>query len=90
MSILSFFRTDKKNKKSAVNAKDRLQVIVAVQRKERESINFLPKLKEEIMDVIKKYFDDIPEESIKLQLDKQDDNCTVLELNVSLPEKSKV
>jgi len=90
MSILSFFRTDKKDKKSAVSAKDRLQVIVAVQRKERQSANFLPKLKEEILDVIRKYFEDIPEESIKLQLDKQDDNCTVLELNVSLPEKSNV
>ena len=90
MSILSFFRTDKKNKKTATSAKDRLQVIVAVQRKERESINFLPKLKEEILEVIRKYFKDIPEDKINLQLDKQDDNCTVLELNVSLPEKSKV
>lgn len=90
MSILSFFRTDKKVKKTANSAKDRLQVIVAVQRKERANTNFLPKLREEILDVIRKYFDDIPEDKINLQLDKQDDNCTVLELNVSLPEKSNV
>lgn len=88
MSILSFFRSDNKNKKTANNARDRLQVVVALQRKERDKNNFLPKLKEEILEVIRKYVE-IPEDGISLQLDKQDNNCTVLELNVSLPENFK-
>lgn len=72
-------------KHTATAAKDRLQVIIAQQRSENSSPDYLPMMRKEIMDVIAKY--------TKVNLDDIDmdlqykDNDSVLELNVTLPEK---
>jgi cell division topological specificity factor len=88
MGILSFFRQEKK--KTASLAKDRLQIIVAHQRSgNRAEADYLPKLKEEILKVIAKYVDIDPDQ-IKVQLDTNDEQCPILELNVALPEHSKL
>ena len=86
MGILSFFRNKEKDKHTATKAKERLQIIVAHQRAERPAAEFLPKLKEEIIMVIRKYVD-ISDDEVNIHLDTQDQNCPVLELNVSLPDK---
>ena len=86
MKILQYFRQSKKEKKTAINAKERLQVIVAHQRSNRPEADYLPKLKEDILKVICKYVK-ISEEEIQIHLDTKDQNCPVLELNVSLPDK---
>jgi len=88
MAILDYFRT--KKKKTASLAKDRLQIIVAHQRNGQhcKDIDYLPKLKEEILSVISKYVDINPDQ-IKVQLDTDDDDCPILELNVALPEQSR-
>jgi len=44
----------------------------------------LPKLQQEILDVIRKYVT-IEHDQVQVQLDKNDD-CSVLELNVTLPD----
>ncbi len=88
MGILSFFRQEKK--KTASLAKDRLQIIVAHQRSGGQAeADYLPKLKEEILKVISKYVDIDPDQ-IKVQLDTNDQQCPILELNVALPEHSKL
>jgi cell division topological specificity factor len=89
MSILNFFRSEKK--KTASTAKDRLQIIVAHQRSGRgdSNLDYLPKLKEEILKVISKYVD-INDDQIKMVLDTNDDDCPILELNVTLPDSNKV
>lgn len=88
MGILDYFRKEKK--KTASRAKDRLQIIVAHQRSgSRAEADYLPKLKEELLKVICKYVDIDPDQ-IKVQLDTNDDNCPILELNVALPEQSKL
>ena len=88
MGILDYFRKEKK--KTASRAKDRLQIIVAHQRSgSRAEADYLPKLKEELLKVICKYVDIDPDQ-IKVQLDTNDDNCPILELNVALPEHSKL
>lgn len=88
MGILSFFRKEKK--KTASLAKDRLQIIVAHQKSGRHAeADYLPKLKEEILKVISKYVEIDPDQ-IKVQLDTNDDHCPILELNVALPEHSKL
>lgn len=88
MGILSFFRQEKK--KTASLAKDRLQIIVAHQRSGNHAeADYLPKLKEEILKVIAKYVDIDPDQ-IKVQLDTNDKQCPILELNVALPEHSKL
>lgn len=82
MGIFNFFRS--KPKGSATTAKDRLQVLIAHERTDRDGPDYLPLLKKDIMNVIKKYVD-IGEEQVLVQLDSQDD-CDVLELNITLPE----
>lgn len=88
MAILDYFRS--KKKKTASMAKDRLQIIVAHQRHGHTgSADYLPQLKEDILKVISKYVDIDPSQ-IKVQLDTDDDDCPILELNVTLPEHGKL
>ncbi len=82
MSFLDYFKSKKKNTASV--AKERLQIIVAHERGQREQPDYLPQLQQEILDVIRKYVP-IDQDQVQVQLDKNDD-CSVLELNVTLPE----
>lgn len=82
MSLFDYFAR-KKNDSASV-AKERLQVIVAHERRKRQQPDYLPALQRDIMNVIKKYVD-IDISNIEVQLENQDD-CAVLELNVTLPE----
>ena len=83
MSFLDYFKSNKKN--TASIAKERLQIIVAHERGQREQPDYLPKLQQEILDVIRRYVP-IDQDQVQVQLDKND-NCSVLELNVTLPEQ---
>ncbi|ABM00138.1 cell division topological specificity factor MinE [Shewanella amazonensis] len=85
MSLLDYFRSNKKAS-SASLAKERLQIIVAHQRTERGAPDYFPQMKQEIIEVIRKYVY-ISEEQVSVQLEQNDDNLSVLELNVTLPER---
>jgi len=86
MSFLDYFRAQKK---SATVAKERLQIIVARERTPRGGPDYLPRLKEEILNVIRKYVP-IDPDAVKMELDK-DGDYEVLELNVTLaPEPAPV
>ncbi|QQX78454.1 cell division topological specificity factor MinE [Shewanella sp. KX20019] len=85
MSLLDYFKT-KKNTSTAVTAKERLQIIVAHQRGERDAPDYFPQMKQEIIDVIRKYVK-VGADQVSVQLDQNDDNLSVLELNVTLPEQ---
>ena len=82
MSFFDYFKTKKKN--TASIAKERLQIIVAHERNTRDQPDYLPQLQQELLDVIRKYVD-ISEDQMQVQLDKND-SCSVLELNVTLPD----
>jgi cell division topological specificity factor len=69
---------------SANIARDRLQVLIAHERSGRRGPDYLPQLKQDILDVIKKYVV-VSDDSVSVELDTQD-NCDVLELNITLPE----
>lgn len=84
MSIFDYFRSTKTN--SASLAKERLQVIVAHERGKRKQPDYLPKMQQEIIEVIKKYIS-IDSDQVSVTLDNSD-NCSILELNVTLPDKS--
>ena len=71
-------------KKSATTARDRLQVIIAQERKQDSSQDQLPMLRKEIMEVIAKYTK-VDMSKVKVDL-HHDENSSVLELNVALPE----
>jgi|TARA_R110000744_G_scaffold8064_2_gene27280 cell division topological specificity factor len=83
VSIFNYF-LKKEKKSSASLAKERLQIIVAHERSKRQQPDYLPLMQKEIMDVIRKYVN-IDEEQVVVQLDNNED-CSVLELNITLPE----
>lgn len=87
MSLLEFFRPQKKT--SANLAKERLQIIVAERRSESDPApSYLPELKEDILKVIAKYVAVDPS-MVDLSFEHKDDDISVLELNVKLPEDEK-
>lgn len=84
MSLLQFFRAKKNT--SASLAKERLQIIVAEHRADTKSgHSFLPQMKAEILDVIRKYIN-IEPDAVCVSLDSNQDDVSVLELNVTLPD----
>ena len=83
MGIFSFFRS-RNDDTTAKVAKDRLQVLIAHERSDRNGPDFLPMLRKDILDVIKKYVA-VGEESVSVNVEQQD-SCDVLELNITLPE----
>lgn len=86
MSILDYFKSNQKSA-TAAKAKERLQIIVAHQREGRGMPTYFPQMKQEIVEVIRKYVR-VSEEQISVQLEQSDNNLSVLELNVTLPEQS--
>lgn len=81
MSLLDFFLRPRKDNTAKV-AKERLQIIVAHERSTRGGPDYLPQLKQDLLDVIRKYVEISPEQ-VTVQLDKKDD-LSVLELNIML------
>lgn len=81
MSIFDYFLSSRKD--SANVAKERLQIIVAHERKQRNQPDYLPKLQQEIVEVIRKYAE-IDQDDVEVQIDQSGD-CSVLELNINLP-----
>lgn len=84
MSLLDYFRKERKS--SANVAKERLQILVAHDRVRTGGPDYLPKLQQEILEVIRKYVT-VGEDDVSVQLDRQG-NTSVLELNISLPEET--
>lgn len=80
MSILDLFRNTKKS--SASLAKDRLLQLIVDQRK-IDKLD-LDKLQRELIEVISRYLP-INEHEVTVEVER-DDNRSILELNVVLPE----
>jgi cell division topological specificity factor len=68
-----------------LGAKERLSLIIAHERGTNRAPDFLPELQRELIAVISKYVNVGPDD-IKVQLEKQD-NCEILEVNITLPEQ---
>ncbi|BEU03569.1 cell division topological specificity factor [Agarivorans sp. OAG1] len=85
MSLLDYFRTSKQSK-TAATAKERLQIIVAHERGQRSGPDYLPAMKQDIIEVIKKYVD-INSDQVNVSLDNKSEDISVLELNITLPEQ---
>lgn len=84
MGFFKFFKSSRNEDSSASVAKDRLQVLIAHERTGRNGPDYLPMLKQDILDVIKKYVA-VDDDALSVQLDSNED-CDVLELNITLPE----
>jgi cell division topological specificity factor len=86
-SLIDYLRGPEK--KTAVVAKERLQIILAHERAGRGAAapDYLPALQEELLEVIAKYIH-IDRNMMKVQLEKHGE-YDVLELNVTLPENQR-
>ena len=83
MSLLDYLR--RKRKPTANVAKERLQIILAREHAGRHEPDYLPALKQELLEVVAKYVR-IDPEAIKVNLER-DGDCEILELNIALPEE---
>lgn len=87
MGLFNYFRAAYPQKTASV-AKERLQIIVAHERKQRSgkssTLDYLPLLQKELLAVVRKYVV-IADEHIKVNLEKEGD-YEILELNITLPD----
>jgi len=82
MGILDFLK--RKPEPSATVAKERLRIIVAQERSTRGAPDYLPMMRNELLEVIKKYVQ-VDIEAISINLE-HDSGHEVLELSVALPD----
>ena len=84
MGLLALFR---KAPSSANVAKERLRIIVAQERSTRGAPDYLPTLRRELLEVIRRYVNVDPS-AVQINLGR-DDGHEVLELSVALPEDAR-
>ena len=84
MALLDYLLGQRK-KKTAHLAKDRLQILLAHERSERNTPEYLPKMRDEILAVIAKYVE-IDQDQLQISVDETN-GFEVLELNLVLPDK---
>ena len=80
MRLLDLFR---RQAPSAQVAKERLRIIVAQERRTRGGPDYLPQLRRELLELIRRYVNVDPD-AVQVSLEKEDGN-QVLELSVALP-----
>ena len=83
MKIFDFLFRAKKEQTASI-AKERLKVVVAHERAQRHSPDYLLQLQQEIMDVIAKYVK-VDRDKVQVEFEQKDD-LSVFELNITLPE----
>jgi len=83
MGILSFFRSSSKS--SASVAKERLQIVVAHQRRENQRPDYFISLQRDLLEVVRRYVT-VSDDAVKVEVDHQGD-CDILELNIVLPDR---
>ena len=82
MSIFDFL---KPKKTTAATAKNRLQIIIAQERSSQGAPDYLPLMRREILEVIRKYVN-VDADAVKVDVVK-DGEHDVLDISVSLPER---
>ena len=83
MGMFDFLKT-KKN--TASIAKDRLRIIIAQERSNAGGPDYLPLLRRELLEVIRKYVN-VDVDAVKVDLVKEGEH-DVLDISVSLPDRS--
>jgi cell division topological specificity factor len=83
MGIFDFLRT--RQKSTASIARERLRIIVAQERGQRGAPDYLPLLRRELLEVIRKYVN-VDHDAVEIHVER-DGEHDVLELSVALPDK---
>jgi cell division topological specificity factor len=84
MGLLALFR---RTQPTANVAKERLRILISQERSDRGAPDYLPTLRRELLEVIRKYVNVDPE-AVVMNLEREDGQ-EVLEFTVALPEKLK-
>jgi cell division topological specificity factor len=87
MNLFNYFRSTQQ-RSSATVAKERLQIIVAHERRQRNNsstLDYLPLLQQELLAVIRKYVL-VEDDQIRINLEKEG-NYDILEVNIALPDE---
>jgi len=84
MGIFDFLRARQKN--TASIARERLRIIVAQERSQRGAPDYLPLLRRELLEVIRKYVN-VDQDAVDVHVE-HDGTHDVLELSVALPGQS--
>jgi cell division topological specificity factor len=87
MGLLDLFRASSPSRDSASVAKERLQILVAHDRAERNQPSYLPRLQMEILEVVRRYVK-VDQDAIQVNYE-QDDHREILELNIMLPDRGR-
>ena len=83
MSLFDLFRRPRRLTQSAATAKERLQIVLAHERASRDSPDYLPLLKRDILASIEKYTSvDLSKVEVRIQRGIE---VSSLEVNVELP-----
>ena len=82
VGIFSFFRTSPPQR-SADKAKERLQVLLALERSSNNAPSFLPQLQDDIIKVIAKYVQ-IENDKVMIEVERGPD-VSMLDINIELP-----
>jgi cell division topological specificity factor len=83
---MSIFNYLKKRNATANVAKERLQIIISHERSQRNTPDYIPKLQEEILEVLAKYVP-INKQKVSVNVERIG-NGSVLELNVTMPDQT--
>ena len=87
MDWRKIFGGDKKSN-TANTAKERLMIVVAHQRGYASAASYLPKLREEILSVVRKYVQ-VPDNAVDIKVE-QKDGLEVIEMDITLPDDKKI
>lgn len=88
MKILDYLRNGFQRRTTASIAKERLQIIVSHESSRNSGQEIIKQLQKELIEVISKYIH-VDQDQITVLLERNGDQ-SVLELNVMLPEGSKL
>jgi cell division topological specificity factor len=83
IGLFDYFRQSRNE--TANLARERLNILIAHERSESEQPSYIQEMQKDILQVIRKYVD-IDDDDLKIMIDR-DDDCEVLELNITLPEE---
>lgn len=73
---------------SASTAKNRLQILVSQSRRDASAPDYMPRLRSELLEVIKKYVQ-VDDQSVKVNFEKDRDGTQeVLDIQIALPDRS--
>jgi cell division topological specificity factor len=86
VGIFSFFRTSPPQRTAEV-AKERLQMLLAIERKSGASLDFLPQLQDDLIEVIKKYVQ-VDNDKVAIEIERGPD-FSMLEINIELPTQTE-